>query len=108
MLSHDSEVDDHPTLRLSPYTTLFRSYGTLSLSADGSYTYTLNTAGVQHLAQGASVTDSFSYQATDGLASSNTATHRITILLVNDPPEASYDSSCLSKNTATVSGNVLS
>jgi len=45
-------------------------YGTLDLAADGSYTYMLNSSlpEVQALAQGETLTDSFSYDVTDGVA----------------------------------------
>src|SRR5207237_457467 len=82
------------------------TYGSLSLAADGSYTYTLNTAGVQHLAAGATVSDSFGYDATDGAATSS-ATLVVTITGVNDAPAAHDDAAGMTEDTATVSGNVL-
>jgi VCBS repeat-containing protein len=54
--------------------------GTLTLQADGSFTYTPNT--------NYNGTDSFTYYASDGLASSNTATVTITVTPVNQPPVA--------------------
>ena len=52
--------------------------GTLSLNADGSFSYTPNAnfAG----------TDTFTYQANDGTSSSNIATATIMVNPVNDPP----------------------
>lgn len=54
------------------------SNGTLSLNADGSFTYTPNSnfAG----------TDSFTYRANDGTNNSNVATATITVNPVNDAP----------------------
>jgi Ca2+-binding RTX toxin-like protein len=46
---------------------------------------------VQHLAKGHSVSDAFSYQATDGLASSNIAALAIAITGVNDSPHITSD-----------------
>ena len=45
-------------------------YGTLVLETDGSYTYTLNSSlpEVQALGQGQTLTDSFAYGVTDGVA----------------------------------------
>jgi len=60
------------------------SHGTLTLNSDGSFTYTpyLDFTG----------SDSFTYQAYDGQAYSNTATVTITVNPANDPPVA-YDQS---------------
>ncbi|WP_184305136.1 Ig-like domain-containing protein, partial [Aporhodopirellula rubra] len=52
--------------------------GSVSLSADGSFTYMPNA--------NAFGTDSFTYQASDGFASSVTTTVTIQVLPVNDPP----------------------
>ena len=56
-------------------------YGTLTLHADGTYTYALNNADphVQALDGGETLSDSFTYTANDGLANSNSATLTITI-----------------------------
>src|SRR5207245_4190218 len=80
-----------------PYTTLFRSndtdangdalravlvtgpsHGTLTLNLNGSYTYTPNA--------GYTGPDSFTYQASDGLLPSNTATAAATAVPNQDPP----------------------
>src|SRR6185312_8328772 len=107
VLDNDSDVDDGASLSVASPGTFNGTYGTLDLASDGSYTYTLNTAGVQHLADGASVTDSFSYQTTDGSASSNSANLVVTILGQNDAPVAAADSATLTEDDASVSGNVL-
>src|SRR5437867_3117995 len=111
VLSNDSDVDDGATLTVDSGSTgasLAGTYGAMNPAADGSYTYTLNTAGVQHLADGASVSDSFGYKASDEHgALSNTATLTITITGVNDAPVAADDAKSMTEDTATVSGNVL-
>ncbi|WP_043620568.1 VCBS domain-containing protein, partial [Ensifer sp. ZNC0028] len=63
-------------------------YGTLVLNADGSYTYTLNnaTAGVQSLAAGQMVTDTFTYEITDGDGDKSSTTVTITVTGTNDAP----------------------
>src|SRR5207249_11628030 len=72
-----------------PYTTLFRSYGTLHLNANGSYTYTLDNTNpaVQALAEGQTVADVFSYTNSDGNGSS-TASLTVTVTGTNDAPVA--------------------
>ena len=54
-----------------------------SFSANGSFSYTHNGSET--------ISDSFTYQATDGSLNSNTATVLITITPVNDPPVANND-----------------
>jgi VCBS repeat-containing protein len=54
-----------------------------TLNANGSFSYTHNG--------GETTSDSFTYQATDGVSFSNTATVTITITPVNDPPVANND-----------------
>lgn len=60
------------------------SNGTLTLNADGSFTYTPDADF--------NGSDSFTYKANDGTADSNTATVTITVNPVNDPPVAVDDS----------------
>ena len=79
------------------------AFGTLVLNADGTYTYT-PFASNQSLAQGQSVTDSFSYTVSDG-ACSDTATLTITIAGVNDAPVANTDTGRPENSPVTI--NVL-
>jgi VCBS repeat-containing protein len=66
------------------------SNGTLSLSTDGSFTYTPNTNW--------SGTDSFTYKANDGSADSGTVSVTITVTPVNDAPTATPGSVTTSQN----------
>jgi len=59
------------------------SHGTLNLNSNGGFQYTPDTNYYG--------TDTFTYQAYDGLEYSNTATVYITITSVNDPPVANDD-----------------
>lgn len=68
------------------------SNGTLGLNSDGSFSYTPNN--------GFEGSDSFTYQAFDGLDVSNTATVNITV--VNTPPVANDDSYVTDKNVQLV------
>jgi len=81
VLGNDTDVD------VEPLTTVLVddvSDGTLTLDADGSFTYTpdLNFNG----------SDSFTYRANDGTVGSNVATVTITVNPVNDPPLADDES----------------
>src|SRR5262249_54588749 len=89
VLSNDSDPDPSTTLRASLVGSGTGTYGSVTIGSDGAYTYTLNNSAaiVQALAQGQSVTDIFSYAASDGNASTN-ATLTITINGTNDPPVA--------------------
>ncbi len=57
------------------------TYGSLTLDADGGYTYTLDNGNetVQSLTPGETLTDVFTYEVTDGDDSTDTATLTITI-----------------------------
>ena len=75
VLANDADVDGDA---LTASLVTGPSHGTLTLNANGSFTYTpaANYNGP----------DSFSYRANDGTASSNTATVSITVNPVNDAP----------------------
>ena len=64
------------------------TYGSLTMAANGAYTYTLNNANatVQALATGETLTDTFSYTADDGRGGKGTTTLTITINGTNDAP----------------------
>ena len=67
-------------------TPLAGAYGTLTLNADGSYSYVLNNAAqpVQGLSAGQTLTDTFTYTITDGDGDPSTTTLTITINGAND------------------------
>ncbi|MDE2441028.1 MAG: retention module-containing protein, partial [Betaproteobacteria bacterium] len=73
---------------VTPVSNLALTYGTLTLGADGHYTYTLNNASpaVNGLNAGQTLTDSYTYTLTDGDGSTATATLTITIHGTNDVP----------------------
>src|SRR5688500_1014191 len=79
-------------------------YGTLTLNADGSYTYTPH-ASTQSLALGQNVTDSFTYIVSDG-SLSDTGTLTINVAGRNDAPVANPDFVATGENSS-VSVNVL-
>jgi VCBS repeat-containing protein len=74
------------------------AYGTLTMNADGTYSYALN-ANAQTLAQGEVVQDSFTYTVSDG-SLSDTGALVITVTGQNDGPVAAADSATTSENAA--------
>ncbi len=88
VLGNDSDVDGDP---LTATLDSDVSNGTLTLNADGSFSYTPNS--------GFSGTDSFTYVANDGTVNSDPATVTITVNAVNDAPEAVNDEYGTEENT---------
>ncbi|WP_018929912.1 retention module-containing protein [Pseudomonas umsongensis] len=83
------------------------TYGQILLNPDGSYTYTLTSAptSTPHANDGPNtLSESFTYQATDSVGNSVTST--IVINIVDDVPTAHCDSVSVVEG-GTVSGNVL-
>ena len=68
-------------------TSVTGTYGTLTIGADGSYTYVADQAAADPLDTGETATDVFVYTLFDGTATT-TATLTITILGANDAPVA--------------------
>jgi VCBS repeat-containing protein len=89
VLANDTDVDGNS---LTAALVTGPSHGTLTLNANGSFTYTptLNYNGP----------DSFTYKANDGNLDSNTATVSITVNTVNDAPVANPDSATVAKNSS--------
>jgi len=76
--------------------TFIGTYGTLTLNADGTYTYVLS-ASAQALAQGETATDVFTYTVSDG-SLSDTGTLTITLNGANDAPVANADTAAGTEN----------
>ncbi|KLK92625.1 hypothetical protein AA309_13070 [Microvirga vignae] len=69
--------------------TLVGNYGTLVIKSDGSYTYTLNNttgSAADHLAQGESASDVFTYVVSDDKGASGQARLTVTVTGTNDAP----------------------
>jgi VCBS repeat-containing protein len=92
VLANDTDVDDD-SLNVTTTGTFALTYGTLLLSANGSYSYTLDNskAAVQGLTAGEAVTDGFTYTISDGKGGTDSADLTITITGTNDAPELSGD-----------------
>ena len=103
VLANDTDVDGEPLTVANPGT-YTGSYGTLTLAANGSYTYTPNAAA-QGLDTGETAQDVFTYTASDGTAS-DTATLTVTVNGANDAPVANDDTAATTED-ASASGNVL-
>ena len=94
VLTNDSDVDTGDSKTVSAVTggtvgTGFAGqYGTLTLNANGSYSYVVNGANAAVAALGASqtLTDSFTYTVTDAAGASDTASLDITVHGINDAP----------------------
>ena len=69
------------------------SYGSVTLNADGSYSYVIDNtnATVEALNVGGTLTDSFSYQVSDGQGGVASATLTVTIHGTDDAPVAVAD-----------------
>ncbi len=94
LLSNDSDIDgDDLEITeaggLSVGTTIEGNFGSLIVQADGGYTYSINEAA-RALQAGVEGIDEFSYEVSDGDLS-DTATLEVTVVGVNDAPDASDD-----------------
>ncbi|MHC8291310.1 retention module-containing protein [Pseudomonas sp. XS1P51] len=86
------------------------AYGQLLLNPNGTYTYTLTSPAstTPHADDGANtLSESFTYKATDALGNSTTST--IVVNIVDDVPKAVNDSNAhtASESLLTLNGNVL-
>ena len=108
----DPDVGDSLHVANSSVGTWHGSYGDLSLAANGSYAYTLNSsaANVQALGRNAVVTDSFAYTAQDDGNNPLQAVSALTVTITgtNDGPQAAVDTAGVKEDgSVTAAGNVL-
>ncbi|TNC95243.1 MAG: outer membrane adhesin-like protein [Gallionellaceae bacterium] len=109
VLANDSDVDQGTVLTVANAGVFAGQFGQLTLNADGSYSYALDNAslGVQSLAQGQVVTETFAYQASDGITSTP-STLTVTITGTNDAPVTTVDTASVQEDLSiTATGNVL-
>ena len=76
------------------------TYGTLTVGADGTYTYVADQSAADDLDASDTATDVFTYTLSDGTAT-DTATITITVTGVNDAPVAVNDTDAVNED-ATV------
>jgi len=86
---------------------LVATYGTLTLNADGSYSYVANGAAAQSLGVGQSATEVFSYTARDAAGATSTTTLTFTITGSNDAPIAQAAARTVAEDAAPISGSVV-
>jgi gliding motility-associated-like protein len=96
VLSNDTDADGNTLTAVLVTTT---TNGTLTLNADGSFTYTPTL--------GFNGADSFTYRANDGTTNSAVSTVTITVTPVNNPPVANNDNVTTNEDVA-VTINVVS
>jgi VCBS repeat-containing protein len=89
VLGNDTDAESNP---LTAVKVGNPSHGSVTLNADGSFTYTPTT--------GYTGADSFTYKANDGAADSNTVT--VSIAVSNAAPVAVANSYSIAKNTALI------
>ena len=89
VLGNDSDPDGNP---LTAVLVTGPSHGSLTLNANGSFSYT--PAADYH------GSDSFTYRASDGTLTSNVATVTITVTAVNDAPAVTDDAYSTGEDTA--------
>ncbi|TCP09099.1 VCBS domain-containing protein, partial [Caldimonas thermodepolymerans] len=116
-----TDVDLEDTLTWSVLGTPDTTYGTFNLTADGTWTYTLNNASpaTQGLTKGQTVTLEYQVQVSDGHGGTAQQTVTITIQGTNDAPEVNPESATVKESgvsggntaepgTPSADGNVLS
>ena len=122
VLPNDTDVDHNATKTVSGVaagtsgsapvgsvaTGVIGTYGTLTLNADGSYSYVLDNSkpAVQALAAGATAIDTFTYAITDDQGAIAFTTLSITIHGQNDAPEAVADAASINAGGTSVSGDL--
>lgn len=96
VLTNDTTLDAAVTKKVVPITNKAGAYGTLNMFADGSYIYTVTNTILEvnalrdfNVSGATTLTDSFTYTATDLTGQTKTATLGITIRGANDLPEFS-------------------
>ncbi|MHC5112226.1 MAG: beta strand repeat-containing protein [Planctomycetota bacterium] len=109
----DSDPDGDQLVVQTGDTTGGDAYGTLTLNADGSYTYDVDEtdAAVIALGAGETLTEVYTYTINDGSTKTDTATLTITISGTNDGPTADADTNAvdatMSGPATNATGNVL-
>ncbi|MFN0044675.1 MAG: choice-of-anchor C family protein [Alphaproteobacteria bacterium] len=99
VLGNDTDPDYLDQLSVVSFQAASALGGTVTVAANGGYSYD-PTAVLQHLAQGAVVTDTFSYTISDLAGATSSATATITVTGTNDGPVAVADTAAGTENQA--------
>jgi VCBS repeat-containing protein len=90
LLANDSDPDASDVLKVSGVSGTSTLGAAVTLNGNGTISYD-PSAGLNHLAEGETVEDSFTYTISDGHGGSDTATVTFTVVGVNDAPSAPVD-----------------
>ncbi|MCG8601304.1 MAG: Ig-like domain-containing protein, partial [Verrucomicrobiales bacterium] len=117
VISNDTDPDTNDTLSVTSVRTgaeagtgtsgilnapLTGTYGTLTLQADGSYSYVADQVAANALADGTTATDVFTYTISDGNGGTDTAELIITVTGTNDAPVAVDDTGAVDEGASLV------
>ncbi|EGW52488.1 hypothetical protein HMPREF1022_00566 [Desulfovibrio sp. 6_1_46AFAA] len=103
-----TDVDVHDVVSFTPQSNAPGSYGTFTLSADGRYTYTLNTSlpAVAGLGVGDSLTDAFTVTVSDGHGGTASAVVTMSITGSNQAPMVAAATAVILEDVISVSGDL--
>ena len=109
VLANDTDVDAADTKTVSAVSfgatpgsvgaALLGTYGSLTLKADGSYSYTANRPAAQALAAGATASEVFTCTVRDAAGATSTTSLTLTITGTNDAPVAVADTGSTAEDT---------
>lgn len=101
-----TDIDNGAELSFSATGT--SAYGTISMDAEGNWTYLVDPANstVQALNVGDTLIDTIDYEVSDEHGATSTSTIRVTILGTNDAPVAQAESATIEEDTARVIGEL--
>ena len=99
VLTNDTDVDGD-ALTVTTTGAQVGTYGSVTIAADGTYSYALNNANaaVQALGVGETLTETFNYTISDGNGGTSTSTLTITITGTNDGPVANADAATIAED----------
>lgn len=102
LLANDGDVDAGDILRVTTVGNHAGRFGTLSVAADGTYSYALanESDAVQTLAAGQVVTETFDYAIADAAGAGAASTLTLRIVGTNDGPVAADDAAALQEDGA--------
>lgn len=106
-LDNDSDVDQADTLSIAHPAVSVGAYGTLTLAADGSYSYAPDAAAIAGIPSGQTVVDTFNYTVTDSHGATAGAAITFSIGGTNLAPVATGDQVAAAEDGPAVTGNVL-
>ena len=98
----NSAVASGSTYNSGSPTSVTGTYGTLTVGANGTYTYTADQSAADDLDAGDPGTDSFTYTVSDGNGGTDTATLIFTVTGINDVPTASDNTVSTTEDTPYV------